>query len=346
MPSNDPIHDHPAGPVSEELGDAGTLVVEDPGFAIVGEWVITAEISDAAFRVYSMLLRFGNTSGNRMPSRALLARRLHRSVDSIDRALRELQSTGLVRVEHRHDGRQYRSNRYHVLTTPPSTAGARDVAVAAEEGGRTSAATRVQRRGGRRSAATPGRRTAARVAADPRPYPDPVTQTPPPPAGGPDDATAALPLKDLLARCGIDDLDALAARCAAARHALGKPTTRWAPACLLTALQLAVVVRGWPAHLAAGALLAVASDPVTRSPARLAEAGPWWDGPSPDPDTSSSGDGGDLAALEERLAELGGQRPALQARARAELAAEQLPVTRATVTRRAIAILDRQDQPA
>lgn len=89
-------------------------------------------------------------------------------------------------------------------------------------------------------------------------------------------------------------------------------------------------------------LLGVVAD---RSPARLAEAGPWWD-VSPGDHTGSAPDDGDLVALEARLAELGGQRPALQARARAELAAEHLPVTRATVTRRAIAILDRQDQPA
>jgi Helix-turn-helix domain len=102
-----------------DLGDAGSLVVEDSGFAIVGDWVINAEISDAAFRVYSLLLRFGGSSGCRMPSRSLLARRLHRSVDSIDRALRELVDHGIVRVEHRHVGRKTMSNRYHVRTSAP-----------------------------------------------------------------------------------------------------------------------------------------------------------------------------------------------------------------------------------
>ena len=105
--------------VGHELGAEGSLVVEDYHFAIVPEWVITADVSDAAFRLYSMLLRFGNTSGRRMPSRALLANRLHRSVDSIDRALRELSSTGIVRVEHRRTGRVNLSNRYHLRTTPP-----------------------------------------------------------------------------------------------------------------------------------------------------------------------------------------------------------------------------------
>ena len=82
----------PTAPDSDQddLGEDGSLVVEDHTFAIIPDWVINADISDAAFRVYSLLLRFGNTSGCRMPSRGLLALRLHRSVDSIDRALREL----------------------------------------------------------------------------------------------------------------------------------------------------------------------------------------------------------------------------------------------------------------
>lgn len=56
--------------------------------------------------------------------------------------------------------------------------------------------------------------------------------------------------------------------------------------------------------------------------------------------------GKDIADLEARLAELGGHRPALQARARAELSRERLPLTRSTVTRRAVEILDRNGVPA
>jgi hypothetical protein len=120
MPDLDIRSVPPSDDPSADLGDDGTLLVEDQTFAIVGEWVITSDLSDAAFRVYSMLLRYGGTSGHRMPSRALLGRRLHRSVDSVDRALREPVSAGIVRIEHRHDGRQYRSNRYHVRTTSPT----------------------------------------------------------------------------------------------------------------------------------------------------------------------------------------------------------------------------------
>ena len=82
-------------------GEAGTLVVEGPRFAIVPEWMIDSPIPDAGFRLYSLLLRYGNSSGTRMPSRATLAHRLRRSVDAVDRALRQLVEADVVRVEHR-----------------------------------------------------------------------------------------------------------------------------------------------------------------------------------------------------------------------------------------------------
>lgn len=141
----------------------------------------------------------------------------------------------------------------------------------------------------------------------------------------------------LLDACGIDDLDAVADRCVKARTALGKPVGRWRSPCLLAAIKLAVVSRGWPVVDVLDALLAVAADPATMSPVRVAEAGPWWDRPATKPS-----DDDDLSGLEARLAELDGQRLVLQRLARDELTAEGLPVTRATVTRRACDILDRQ----
>jgi hypothetical protein len=74
---------------------------------------------------------------------------------------------------------------------------------------------------------------------------------------------------------------------------------------------------------------------------RVAEAGPWWDQPPPPPPEL---DGVDLAVLEAELDDVAGQRPALQAKARAELGAEHLPVTRATVIARAVQILHRSRQ--
>ncbi len=364
----------PRGPDQlDDLGDRGSLTVEDTPFAIVPEWVITAPITDAAFRVYTLLLRYGGTSGCRMPSRALLARRLNKSVDTIDRALRELSTASIVRIEHRHNGHHYKSNRYHLRTTDPTkpattpvTRGGRTDAATAPS---TTASTQTSRTDagtpGRRNAGTPGRRSAARVAANLRHYPEVLTQRQPPPPPVHTAATStptgtATTAGDtlaigggfgaaaVLAACGITDLSDLTARCVAARSAQGQPTGRWTPHALALAIQLAVTHRGWPPAAVIPALLAVAADPATRSPVRLAEAGPWWDTPTTATGMSNhdiSSDGG-LTILEARLAETGGQRPALQAQARTELTNQGLPLTRSTVTRRAAQILDRLQAPA
>ena len=335
-----------------QTGD--TLVVEPQRFAIVPEWVLDLDVSDAALRLYALLLRYGGTSGTRMPSRRLLAERMRRSVDSVDRAMRDLETAGLVRVERRRRGRENLTNRYHVRTTNPTekqkpTAAARRPATTdetpgeAEGGSRRSAATR-----------TPAARgtAAARVAADLRPNRKQVTESPPPPTPPPRPARRRAPrasaeeeptadrVEAVLARCGITDLSGLAERCQTSRRALDLSPTRWAAPCLLAAIQLAVV-RGWPPEQIPPALLTLAADRETRSPMRLAEAGPWWDQPPPPP---AELDGVDLAVLEAELDDVADQRPALQAKARQELAAEHLPVTRATVTARAVKILHRSRQ--
>src|SRR3954451_5706794 len=102
-----------------ENDDEGVLVLEQH-FAIVPEWVLDAEISDAALRLYAVLLRYGQTSGHRMPGRRLLASRLHkRSRDSVDRALKELVGIGAVVVQHRRQGPVNLTNRYVLRSTPP-----------------------------------------------------------------------------------------------------------------------------------------------------------------------------------------------------------------------------------
>ena len=300
-----------------ELGDPGSLAVEEQRFAVVPEWIIDADISDGAFRAYALLLRYGNTSGCRMPSRALLARRLHRSVDSVDRAMRELGAAGIVQVEHRHDGRQNLTNRYYVRTSRPLP--------------RTASSE-----GGRNSAATPGRRSAARVAADLRPNPEVLTDKPPPPTPSERLSGGRLEEEGLLRECGIHNLQDVAERCAAARRSVGRSVTRWSAICLVPAVRLSVRHRGWPAELVERALLTIAADPSTSSPMRLAEAGPWWDDP---PDKPHDGD--ELKRLEARLDSLDGDRVPLQAAARAELLEDGLPLTRGTVLHRACEILDR-----
>jgi hypothetical protein len=94
----------------------------------------------------------------------------------------------------------------------------------------------------------------------------------------------------------------------------------------------------------------VAADPNTRSPMRLAEAGPWWDDAAAAHQATSQQATADdsragvapLEHIERELAEADGLRVHLQAKAREQLRAEGAPVTRATVLRRAHALLQRQ----
>ena len=279
-----------------EPGD--TLVVEPQRFAIVPEWVLDLDVSDAALRLYALLLRYGGTSGTRMPSRRLLAERMRRSVDSVDRAMRDLETAGLVRVERRRRGRENLTNRYHVRTTNP-TDGSRGRPLTEQARPRRSRRQAGLEGGGRRSAATrttaatgtPAARgtTAARVAADLRPNRKQETQSPPPPTPPPRQprrARRATPEEEpalsdeVLARCGITDLPSLTEQCQTARQAIGLSPTRWAGPCLLAAIQLALL-RGWPSEQIQPALLTLAADRETRSPMRLAEAGLWWDQPHP-----------------------------------------------------------------
>ena len=88
------------------------------------------------------------------------------------------------------------------------------------------------------------------------------------------------------------------------------------------ALQLAVRVRQWPAEQAATALLALAGDPDTRSPMRLAKADPWWDGAAPAGLPTALPSTQEVKAAESELKDAGGR-----------------PVQRATVAIRALELL-------
>jgi hypothetical protein len=313
--------------------DTPVLDVEDR-FSIVPEWVLDAAISDAAVRLYAVLLRFGQTSGARMPARSTLARRLHKkSTDTVDRAMRELVEIGAVVVQHRFDGGQRLTNNYLVRTSRPNRSGS----------GRTNAAT-----GSAAVTSTPegdgGRIVAATVAAPVRHNPEFFTEssTPPPRTPAPDTGACRSWTEEadrLIEQCGIGDWDGFVNQCQALRRQLGQPTGRWSKHCLLAAIQLTVRARNWPAAQTKTALLSVAADPATRSPMRLAEAGPWWDEPGPATAASDIA-AADLAAMEADPADAGGLRPLLQRQAREELAAQGVPTTRATVTRRAHALLN------
>ena len=111
---------HPQGHGSAE---AAELVLEDR-FSIIPEWVLDANVGDCALRLYAVLLRYGNTTGARMPARSTLAARLHKkSVDTVDRALADLVRLGAVQVENRWTGGQRLTNRYRIRISRPSRNG-------------------------------------------------------------------------------------------------------------------------------------------------------------------------------------------------------------------------------
>ena len=147
--------------------------------------------------------------------------------------------------------------------------------------------------------------------------------------------------EEVASDCGIEDWPGFVAEVQQVRRQLGAPATRWAGPCLAAALQLATRGRGWPAEQAAQALRRVAADPKTRSPMRVAEAGPWWD---ETPDTLDA-DAEDLRTMEAALLESDGIRIELQLQARRALEAAGLPITRDAVTRGAYQLLVQRSEP-
>jgi hypothetical protein len=271
-------------------------LLDDGRLAVIPEWVLDADVSDRAIRLYGLLACYRQSSGSRMPSLSTLARRLrtHEAAE-VDVALHELAAVGAVRIQVRTFGRGRLISSYELRTVRPSGF---TVASDPRANGSTGESHRESISG---SMMSPG---------------------------------AIVPIWSV---CGIADWADFVEACRRTRTLIGQSPDRWTGGALAAALRIAVCERERPAMLAPAALLLLAGDVETRSPMRLAEAGPWWDADladgAPSIDTS-------VMAAERRLAEVGGLRLSLQQRAREQLAAEGIPVTRATVATRAVALLD------
>lgn len=70
-------------------------------FALIPEWVLHADISSNAVRLYGVLNRFANSRGHAWPSRKTIAELMRVSVATIDRAKDELVAVGALTVEPR-----------------------------------------------------------------------------------------------------------------------------------------------------------------------------------------------------------------------------------------------------
>ena len=102
----------------------------DLRFSIIPEWVLDANISDRAIRLYSILARYAdNETLQAFPSRETLAKRAHCHIKSVDRAIQELIDIGAVLKAHRRNGESYQSNLYTLKRVGTQQSLGRDKAV-------------------------------------------------------------------------------------------------------------------------------------------------------------------------------------------------------------------------
>ena len=96
-------------------------LLDDGRLAVMPEWVLDADVSDRAIRLYGLLACYRQSSGSRMPSLSTLARRLrtHEPAD-VDVALHELAAVGAVRIQVRTFGRGRLISSYELRTVRPA----------------------------------------------------------------------------------------------------------------------------------------------------------------------------------------------------------------------------------
>jgi hypothetical protein len=95
-------------------------IIADNFFAIIPEWLLFADISPQAVRLYGVLRRYADRDGSCFPSRKRLASDLRmESTKPVDRALKELVTIGAITIQHRHTEQgDLQSNLYTVLSVP------------------------------------------------------------------------------------------------------------------------------------------------------------------------------------------------------------------------------------
>ena len=105
-------------------------VTADLRFSITPEWVLDADISDRAVRVYGILARYADSDTlQAFPSRETLAKRAKCHWRSVDRAIDELVALGAITKQHRKTENTYQSNLYTLRRVPPALSGGTDTTV-------------------------------------------------------------------------------------------------------------------------------------------------------------------------------------------------------------------------
>lgn len=98
-------------------GDVSGGVSSDIGqFAIVPLWLLEAQVSDRAVRLFAVLAgRYADRKGEAYPSRATLAEALGCSLGSVDRAVDDLVKVGALEITARSGAAGQRSNLFRVF---------------------------------------------------------------------------------------------------------------------------------------------------------------------------------------------------------------------------------------
>lgn len=85
-------------------------------FAMIPEWLLDADVSAQAIRLYCVLNRYANEKRMAHPSRKALSDRMGCTVKTVDRALKELVAVGALRINARFDEAGDRtSNGYQLM---------------------------------------------------------------------------------------------------------------------------------------------------------------------------------------------------------------------------------------
>jgi hypothetical protein len=97
------------------MSEDGVVLHGIEHYARVPEWVLYSDVSSNAIRLWAVLIRHQGPNGI-YPARKRLAEQMHCSLDTVDRALKELVAISAVEVEHRtsEDG-DLLSSRYHLF---------------------------------------------------------------------------------------------------------------------------------------------------------------------------------------------------------------------------------------
>lgn len=96
-----------------------TEIRSDAYFAIVPEWLLHADVSGNAVRLYAILNRYANSNGHAWPSRKTIAAAMRCSTATVDRARDELVDVGALTVKQRFSDAGDPTSNLYILHTRP-----------------------------------------------------------------------------------------------------------------------------------------------------------------------------------------------------------------------------------